>query len=67
MLNRLYFHLDFSSVEVRIEFSAGTSLTGPEYFKTKRKRRTATSGEYKWAQAINWTEEEENWSTPRRN
>ena len=64
---QILFSLDFSSVELGTQFNAGTSGTGPEYVKTKRKRRTATSGEHKWAKAIDWTEEKANWSTPRRN
>lgn len=66
MPNRFNFLLGFSSVEVGTQFNAGTSHTGPEYFKTKGKRRTATSGEHKWAKAIDWTEEKANWSTPGR-
>lgn len=66
MPNRFYLFLDFSSVEVGTQFNAGTSHRGPEYFKTKGKRRTATSGEHKWAKATDRTEEKANWSTPSR-
>jgi hypothetical protein len=44
MLNRFYFLLDFSSVEIGVQFNAGTTNAGPEEFKTKGKRRTTTSG-----------------------
>ena len=43
MLNRLYFLLDFSSVEVGAQFHAGTSHTGPGQLKKKVKRRTTAS------------------------